>query len=435
MTSNPDQIANVTRLKNRISQQCKTVESGLMLHGQLISAQVRPLHSRLLERFSTMRTMVQQANHETAQAMLWSSSSQQQQQSIQLSLVTQPQRPSILSQPLPPIPSKHHELSDAETSSHSSSSSLNFQTNSNGSVEPCPLPPKTLGSPSKISMKSRTLSTIMANEVHPHKMKSYRSMSTTDESIYSLPQLPEYHMLINCSHSASLINMEENESSVDDSLDNYTEFKIRHSSSNETNSEDMKGLCNIHRSRSIPRQSLLAKQNNLAHKRNSADQTQEETAPPPLPPRSSNLDRSNSLNSDIRTLPVIPPALPQRTVRNSSCLMASKTNEPSLPLPPKLNKMRQQSPDHFITGLDNEFGNLVISSPTPRTSEAGQACNNRPAPIIGIELNNDTVTPLVSLITSKSTNQTPERRSKSSSLPRMQQFVTTSPASNTDCER
>lgn len=425
-----------------------------MLHGQLAPPLVRPLHSRLLERFSTMRTMVQQANHETAQAMLWSSSSQQQPQQpcISLALTAQPpQRPSILSQPLPPIPSKLHELSDVETSSHSSSSSLNIQPNSGGTaIEPIPLPPKTLGSPSKVSMKSRTLSTIMtsSSDTHQHKMKSMRSMSTTDESIYSLPQLPEYHMLINCTNSSSLVNMDENESSVDDSFDNYTEFKVRHLSSKETKPEDMKGLCSINRSRSIPRQTLLAKQsNNLAHQqqqqRNSASQEDgggEEVLPPPLPPRTANLDRSNSLNSDVRTLPVIPPALPQRLVRNSSASSNCKPNEAAIPLPPKMNKLRQQqSPDQFITGLDNEFGNLVISSPTPRNSDAGSNGNNRPAPIIGIELNNDTVTPLVSLINSKQTTQATaqERRTKSSSLPRMQQFVstTTSPASKTNCER
>ncbi|KAH9391162.1 Dedicator of cytokinesis protein 3 [Tyrophagus putrescentiae] len=203
--------------------------------------------------------------------------------------------------------------------------------------------------------------------------------------------------------------------------------------------------------------------------------------PPPLPPRSAagSLDRSNSLNSGVilRSSPVIPPlippALPQRRaaapssaglVRKSSSTSATSSygagssavtvisnhsaNSASSSVfssPPKSNGHHahhhhyHQAHSANLDGI--EFENLVISSPTPR-SECGSGTSgshdrsSRPAPIIGIEIGSAGCSdieadlfPATPMITTTSSSSSADysigsmsiaasRKSKSSSLPR-----------------
>ena len=81
IAANPNQSSFTIRLRNGIGHQVRLLEGGLTLHGRLAPQPVRPLHQRLVERFQQMRGHIQQSNMEN--------------------------RPSILSQPLPPIPSDH----------------------------------------------------------------------------------------------------------------------------------------------------------------------------------------------------------------------------------------------------------------------------------------------------------------------------------------
>ena len=79
IAANQNQSNLILRLKSGIAHQVRILEGGLTLHGRLAPPAVRPLHQRLVERFQTMRAHIHQSNLEN--------------------------RPSILSQPLPPIPS------------------------------------------------------------------------------------------------------------------------------------------------------------------------------------------------------------------------------------------------------------------------------------------------------------------------------------------
>ena len=79
ISANPCLSTLIVRLKSGIAHQVRILEGGLTLHGRLAPPPVRPLHQRLVERFQTMRAHIHQSNVDN--------------------------RPSILSQPLPPIPS------------------------------------------------------------------------------------------------------------------------------------------------------------------------------------------------------------------------------------------------------------------------------------------------------------------------------------------
>ncbi|CAG2177256.1 unnamed protein product, partial [Oppiella nova] len=79
IAANPNLSSYIVRLKSGIAHQVRILEGGLTLHGRLAPQAVRPLHQRLVERFQTMRAHIHQSNVDN--------------------------RPSILSQPLPPIPS------------------------------------------------------------------------------------------------------------------------------------------------------------------------------------------------------------------------------------------------------------------------------------------------------------------------------------------
>ena len=81
IAANPNLSNFILRLKSGIGQQVRILEGGLSLHGRLAPPPVRPLHQRLIERFQQMRAHIHQSNIEN--------------------------RPLILSQPLPPIPSDH----------------------------------------------------------------------------------------------------------------------------------------------------------------------------------------------------------------------------------------------------------------------------------------------------------------------------------------
>lgn len=446
----------------------------MALHGRLAPTPVRPLHTRLLERFGTMRNIVNQANIEISQALLWTPS--------QPAQASTPSRPSILSQPLPPIPkmlSRPDALNDPDTSSASSSSSTN-PTNHNETslplkatppLQPPPLPPSYSflnQSPNTKSLKKKPLPplpqddaclsnvnhnvTITSQAHQRHHSTSFEhsnSLSSQspsghlpmDDSIYSVPLLPDSN------------TVEQGSSVDDDSLDYYDdEGSPPVSASGHSRTIPR----SVYRSRSIPRTSIshYNGKDMISHEapllpplqRGQSNQNlhelEDDSAPPPLPPRSiANLDRSNSLNSHVRSSPLnpplIPPALPSRRVRKSSS--TSNSSYPSSGATVISNttvfsshsKGQFSDPDSsYLENLDGiEFENLVISSPTPRTESSHQS--NRPAPIIGIEIGNDienTLFPTTPLITdSISTFVDPIKiqahRSKSNSLPRMQQFA------------
>ena len=353
LSANPDQATNVTRLKDRIAQQIQLVEAGLQLHGRLAPTAVRPLHTRLLERFSTMRTTVHQANIETSQALLWCPN------------VSNHNRPSILSQPLPPIPQRTNhsdnvsigeisQSSSSDTSSLSSNSSLTTATAiiahpSNLSqsnhlhnhhhhsqhqhdrlslrtpplLQPPPPPSFNHQSPGSKSLKNKPLPplppTSSSNNIsdqhqqHPSVIKRHNSnvehrprlvakQLPVEDSIYSVPQYTDL----------DLCNLlPDNESSVDDSMD-YCDVNVNNSSNRNTATDgttDGHQLANrINRSFSIPSSAITMSLYNNGQKANLIESVVDNIddmnvattlPPPPLPPRSSGstLDRSNSLNS------------------------------------------------------------------------------------------------------------------------------------------
>ncbi|KAH7639593.1 dedicator of cytokinesis protein-like protein 1 [Dermatophagoides farinae] len=514
LSANPDQATNVTRLKDRIAQQIQLVESGLQLHGRLAPTAVRPLHTRLLERFSTMRTTVHQANIETSQALLWCPNN-----------ASNHHRPSILSQPLPPIPQRTNhsdnvsigeissQSSSSDTSSLSSNSSLTTATaiiahpstlsQSNHSHHPNnnhhqhhshqhhhdrlslrtpPLsqppsqPPYNHQSPGTKSLKNKPLpplpptsSSIISEQQqqqHPVVIKRHNSnvehrprlivkQPPIEDSIYSVPQYTDL----------DLCNLlPDNESSVDDSMDycdvNVNDHPNRHTATGAASIDMIDGvqphqLSNrINRSFSIPSSAIamsLYNNNNNGHKGNLIESIVDgdnnddinvitTLSPPPLPPRSSGstLDRSNSLNSGRYRPssigppatppppPPPPPALPQRPMKKSSSISAATNNNtivsngggrsscstpPIIPIvakqpivnqtidpgppierpppPPPTIPPSTTSNAHFTTLDGLEFENLLLSSPTPLSQ---QTTTSRPAPIIGIEINNNSNT-------------------------------------------
>ncbi|KAH9422669.1 Dedicator of cytokinesis protein 3 [Dermatophagoides pteronyssinus] len=387
LSANPDQATNVTRLKDRIAQQIQLVEAGLQLHGRLAPTAVRPLHTRLLERFSTMRTTVHQANIETSQALLWCPN------------VSNHNRPSILSQPLPPIPQRTNhsdnvsigeisQSSSSDTSSLSSNSSLTTATAiiahpSNLSqsnhlhnhhhhsqhqhdrlslrtpplLQPPPPPPFNHQSPGTKSLKNKPLPplppTSSSNNIsdqhqqHPAIIKRHNSnvehrprlvakQLPVEDSIYSVPQYTDL----------DLCNLlPDNESSVDDSMD-YCDVNVNNSSNRNTDgTTDGHQLANrINRSFSIPSSAITMSLYNNGQKANLIESVVDNIddmnvattlPPPPLPPRSSGstLDRSNSLNSGRyrpssngpppTPPPPLPPTLPQRPMKKSSSISAA----------------------------------------------------------------------------------------------------------------
>ena len=509
LSSNPDQINNVTLLKNLIAHQIKIVENGLTLHGRLAPTPVRPLHTRLLERFATMRNTVNQANIETSQALLWTPQQQQQQQPKTVSISKShsnltSNRPSILSQPLPPIPNfpvRNDASSDPETSSLSSSSSISHNASSHDkgshiliSTSPLQLP-TSLGylvqSPNGKSLKNKPLPPLPSDEnvflpnfvpkpvlpppFHPQRhnstsfehsnlirSKSKQNLPLLDDSIYSVPQLPD--IMMDCAEKGSSVD--------DDSLDYYDEFTT-HGNNGHTGKHSKHMSTRIFRSRSIPRSSISHYNGINSHtestpllpplQRGQSNQNLHEldqidsAPPPPLPPRTVvNLDRSNSLNSSVRSSPLIPPlvppALPQRPrVRKSSSTSNSSytSNVPTVVsnnISTSISSSRES--ESYLANLDGiEFENLVISSPTPRSESTHQS--NRPAPIIGIEIDDaveNDLFPATPMITDamntfvdafgdnnnggsdKLHQQT--ARSKSNSLPRMNS-ITNNIATNT----
>src|SRR5699024_10464430 len=114
-------------------------ESGLTLHGRLAPTAVRPLHTRLLERFGTMRNTVNQANIEISQALLWTPN-QPAQKAI-------PSHLSILSQPfsslpriLPPCPEPPNETDTSSVSFSLSNNQTNLNMSSISRATPPPPP-------------------------------------------------------------------------------------------------------------------------------------------------------------------------------------------------------------------------------------------------------------------------------------------------------
>jgi len=62
IASNPNHSNFLMRLKSGIAHQVRILEGGLTLHGRLAPPAVRPLHSRLVERFTLMRAHIHQSN-------------------------------------------------------------------------------------------------------------------------------------------------------------------------------------------------------------------------------------------------------------------------------------------------------------------------------------------------------------------------------------
>lgn len=427
LLANSDQVANVSRLKERIANQIHLVEVGLSLHGRLAPVAVRPLHTRLLERFSTMRNTVHQANIESSQALLWTPN-----QIIH--------RPSILSQPLPPIPQRSDALSDPDSSSLSSTSSCQAINMINNEIRlRTPPPPHSSStivihsnynhSPiNKCHLKNKPLPplpTSAKNQTNSTLIKRHNSNieTTTNnrfpmktklemDSIYSVPQYTDLDLNL----------LPDNESSVDDSID-YCDIQNTEPTNNDNNANNNR----INRSLSIPSSAMLL-YNGCKSEENNAQKisTWEDSSPPPLPPRAiSTLDRSNSLNSGSIRPALVAPALPERPVKNkisttksSTIIVPNKEFSDEISLPPPSQPAPAPPNLHFaaIDGL--EFENLVLSSPTPISSQS-----SRPAPIIGIEINDNSIMSTVSAAGSM-TNSVSEQRAKSSSLPRGLQELT-----------
>ncbi|UXI23320.1 elongator complex protein 4 [Sarcoptes scabiei] len=447
LNTNPDQTSNVSLLKDRIAHQISIVEAGLSLHGRLAPTAVRPLHTRLLERFSIMRNTVNQANIELTQAMLWLPSN---------NLNHNHHRPSILSQPLPPIPNRNDHQSDSDTSSLSSNSSLHNNTctahidRTPPPSQPPPPPPSlsvnNFQSPSGKSLKNKPLPPLPpvssdknynSNSIKRHHSNiEQRSKHRIEETIYSVPQYTDL----------DLNNFPDNESSVDDSIE-YCDIDSNEPINNqETNSN------RINRSFSIPGSAMMNGMMRTDLSDNTPDTLKESLAidvcdavndfnipPPPLPPRSSNLDRSNSLNSgsilrQLSTGIASPPIPPQRPIKKTVSVIEE----------PFLNDSPSSVATSTFIDLDGlEFENLVLSSPTP-----SKISTSRPAPIIGIEINNNTQTTLEErkfdettqtlanpkkLIVNDANLVPAEHRQKSSSLPRSLQSQLNSVNGNLKC--
>ncbi len=215
IASNPNHSNFLMRLKSGIAHQVRILEGGLTLHGRLAPPAVRPLHSRLVERFTLMRAHIHQSNIDN--------------------------RPSILSQPLPPIPIDKKLISD--------------------------VPP------------------------------IYGQM--IEDNIYSVPQ------------------------------DNPNPSRPR-----SAGFENGNGNARVQRSRSIPRSHPINNNNNGLN------------SGPPLPPRSSTLERANHSNSER-------PALPKR-VRKCSNDLEYKLIDidiESIPSPPPF-AMKRLECDHNSSLLD-----------------------------------------------------------------------------------
>lgn len=428
LLANSDQVGNVSRLKERIANQIQLVEVGLNLHGRLAPVAVRPLHTRLLERFTTMRNTVHQANIESSQALLWTPN-----QIIH--------RPSILSQPLPPIPQRSDALSDPDSSSLSSTSSCQAINMINNEIRlrtpPPPHSSSTMAIPSnynhspinKCHLKNKPLPPLPIsgnNQTNSTVVKRHNSNieTTTNnrfpiktklemDSIYSVPQYTDLDLNL----------LPDNESSVDDSID-YCDIQ---NTDNRSVNNDGNANNRINRSLSIPSSAMLLYNGCKSEETNAQKiSSWEDSSPPPLPPRAiSTLDRSNSLNSGSIRPALVAPALPQRPVKNKISTTKSSTTNISnkefsddISLPPPSQPAPAPPNIHFaaIDGL--EFENLLLSSPTPIASQS-----SRPAPIIGIEINDNSIVSTVSAAGSM-TNSVSEQRAKSNSLPRGLQQLT-----------
>ncbi|XP_053200600.1 dedicator of cytokinesis protein 3-like isoform X2 [Panonychus citri] len=106
-------LKDIKRLKQAILQQVRILEGGLSLHGRLVPANVKPLHKRLVERFTIMR-----------QSILEKGSFDLDYQGID---EMSRKSASIINTPLPPIPTEtkpsHYTSSHATSSTVSSNSS------------------------------------------------------------------------------------------------------------------------------------------------------------------------------------------------------------------------------------------------------------------------------------------------------------------------
>ncbi|CAG2105189.1 unnamed protein product, partial [Medioppia subpectinata] len=216
----------IVRLKSGIAHQVRILEGGLTLHGRLAPQAVRPLHQRLVERFQTMRAHIHQSNIDN--------------------------RPSILSQPLPPIPSHdntggggHPKKSVVMVGAATSAASLSMTTDS--------LPP------------------------------IYGQM-LGDENIYSVPQ--------------------------DQTVLNLSQGSPRPRSAGFENGGHN---ARVQRSRSIPRSHPINSGLNTIH-------GSPANTGPPLPPRSSTLERNHSHTSGSSSSGSDRPALPRRQRKCSNDL-------------------------------------------------------------------------------------------------------------------
>ncbi|XP_015795969.1 dedicator of cytokinesis protein 3 isoform X2 [Tetranychus urticae] len=105
ITANQAHLKDIKRLKQSILQQVRILEGGLSLHGRLVPTNVKPLHKRLVERFTLMR-----------QNILEKGSFDLDYQSID---EINRKSASIINTPLPPIPieTKPHYVSSHSTPS------------------------------------------------------------------------------------------------------------------------------------------------------------------------------------------------------------------------------------------------------------------------------------------------------------------------------
>ncbi|KAI1296790.1 Dedicator of cytokinesis protein 4 [Halotydeus destructor] len=89
----PDHLRYIKKLKMLILHKVRVLEGGLSLHGRLVPSNMQPLHKRLVERFTVMRHNVKQAQEAVGDYAYGS-----------VDVLVNMKRPSIINQPLPPLP-------------------------------------------------------------------------------------------------------------------------------------------------------------------------------------------------------------------------------------------------------------------------------------------------------------------------------------------
>lgn len=304
----PDHLHHLKRLKQLILQKVRILEGGLSLHARLVPANIQPLHRRLVDRFTLMRHNVLEASSYIAECG-------------QIDVLLPNKRPSIINQPLPPIPvdrsyDGHYNGPLLETLPNGIAPSIPRNEEDIYSVpldctlrEPPILPERSSPAPPPpIPYRPRSTGYSSLDLSVVDGMSPANTPPPRPTAIFQSPVTPE-----NGSASRAAL---------------------------------------LHRSRSIPRNHHHPHQ--MQHqssspnfyspsptKENNGIPIAEPLSPaPPLPPRTFNtLDRNHRHGSSYVDLPPDPdrPALPKRTMRKTNSVVAhSEGATPPLPAAPEI---------------------------------------------------------------------------------------------------